>query len=187
MPQGADWAERLLQASIYGYLHLVAGRATPVGRWLRPTKEHVRREVHGEITGDVIDSPWVEAHHRRRRPQLANKGHGFFKVQAPNGDNVDDTIVGEVFGRIERRRRSMGRNDDAQLGAPRPKSIGCPAAAGAGDLGGGDWDKGGTRSRARPKLRSRRAPRRPSRSQDHDGAPPHKPPPGWLRCRTVPF
>jgi hypothetical protein len=135
MPQGADWAG-VYYSELYGYLHLVQDGNSVSGRWLRPTK-NMCGEVHGEITGDVIKFSWIEHTIGAVGPNSQHQGHGYFKYKRPNGDNVDDTIVGEVG----RGQSDAGDPWDAvkQRNMPAdPKSIQC--GGGAGDLGGGDWD-----------------------------------------------
>ena len=136
MPQGAEWAG-VYYSELYGYLHLVQDGSGVSGRWLRPTK-NMCGEVHGTIEGDVIKFSWIEHTIGAVGPNSKHAGKGYFKYKRPAGDNVDDTIVGEVG----RGQNEVGDPWDAVKQRnvnPDPKSIQC--GGGAGDLGGGDWDK----------------------------------------------
>jgi hypothetical protein len=137
MPQGADWAG-VYYSELYGYLHLVTSGNSVSGRWLRPTKNKCG-EVHGEVNGDLLKFSWTENVVGAVGPNTSSKGRGYFKYKRPEGDNVDDTIVGEI-GKGE---DEVGNPWDAikqRNVKPDPKGIQC--GGGAGDLGGGDWDKG---------------------------------------------
>jgi hypothetical protein len=136
MPQGADWSG-VYYSELYGFLHLVQDGTSVSGRWIRPTKNKCG-EVHGTITGDVIKFSWKEHTIGAVGPNSASAGRGYFKYKRPQGDNVDDTIVGE----IGKGQDEVGDPWDAikqRNMPPDPKSIQC--SGGAGDLGGGDWDK----------------------------------------------
>jgi hypothetical protein len=136
MPQGAEWAG-VYYSELYGYLHLVSDGGGVNGRWLRPTKNKCG-EVKGTVDGDVLKFTWTEHVVGAVGPNSSSTGHGYFKYKRPEGDNVDDTIVGEVGKGSD----EVGVPWDAvkqRNVVPDPKSIAC--GGGAVDLGGGDWDK----------------------------------------------
>jgi hypothetical protein len=136
MPSGAEWTG-VYYSELYGFLHLVQDGQTVSGKWIRPSKDKCG-EVNGKATGDVLKFSWKEHTIGAVGPNSSKNGRGYFKYKRPAGDNVDDNIVGET-----------GRDND-EVGDPWDaikqrnvlpdlKSISC--GGGAGDLGGGDWDK----------------------------------------------
>jgi hypothetical protein len=134
MPDGADWTG-VYYSELFGYLHMVQDGNAIEGRWIRPVKDRWG-ELHGTATGDVARFSWTEHNIGAVGPNATKSGKGYFKYKRPPGDNVDDTLAGEI-----------GRNQD-EVGEPweavkqrnvQPdlKSIG---GTSSGDIGGGDWD-----------------------------------------------
>ncbi|MGK4009168.1 hypothetical protein WMF31_41600 [Sorangium sp. So ce1036] len=137
MPEGGDWTG-VYYSELYGYLHLVHdgnGGNGVEGRWIRPVKDRWG-ELHGTATGDLIKFTWTEHTIGAIGPNASRSGRGYFKYQRPEGENVDDRLVGEI-----------GRNKD-EVGEPWEaikqrnmlpdlQSIG---GSGASEISGGDWD-----------------------------------------------
>jgi hypothetical protein len=134
MPDGADWTG-VYFSELYGHLHLAQDGTSVSGKWIRPVKDRWG-ELSGQVTGDVIRFEWTEHVIGGVGPKSARKGKGYFKYKRPAGDNVDDTIAGEIgIGGDE-----VGEPWDAikqRNMAPDLASIG---GTGATDIGGGDWD-----------------------------------------------
>jgi hypothetical protein len=133
MPSGGKW-EGVYFSELYGYLHL-KGSGHLKGKWERPHKDKWG-EIEGDANGDLFKFTWTEYTRGLVGPNAKHTGHGYFKYKRPEGDNVDDDIVGQI-----------GRGDD-EVGdpweakkqrniPPDPDSI---IGAGARDVGGGDWD-----------------------------------------------
>lgn len=134
MPSGATW-KGVYFSELYGYLHLVDSGSEVQGKWLRPHKDKWG-EVKGEATGDVLHFTWTEHTVGGVGPNSNRSGKGYFKYKRPAGENVDDTIAGEI-GKGE---NEVGEPWDAikqRNLAPDLASIG---GTGATDIGGGDWD-----------------------------------------------
>ncbi|WP_437317031.1 hypothetical protein [Sorangium sp. So ce385] len=136
MPEGGDWTG-VYYSELYGYLHLVRDPNSDSieGRWLRPVKDRWG-ELHGSVAGDLIKFSWKERVIGAIGPNSTKEGRGYFKYTRPEGENVDDKIVGEI-----------GRNKD-EVGEPWEavkqrnmmpdlQSIG---GSDSSDIGGGDWD-----------------------------------------------
>lgn len=136
MPEGGDWTG-VYYSELYGYLHLVQDQNSDSieGRWIRPVKDRWG-ELHGSVAGDLIKFTWTEHVIGAIGPNSTKEGRGYFKYTRPEGENVDDKVVGEI-----------GRNKD-EVGEPWEavkqrnmmpdlKSIG---GTGSSDIGGGDWD-----------------------------------------------
>ena len=66
----------------------------------------------------------------------ARSGKGYLKYKRPPGDNVDDSVVGEI-GRGE---DEVGEPWDAVKQRNIKPDLGSIGGTGAGDIGGGDWD-----------------------------------------------
>ena len=134
MPSGAKW-DGVYFSELYGNLHLVAKGSSIIGKWERPHKDKFG-EVKGEISGDVIHFEWSEHTRGLVGPNANKTGKGYFKYKRPPGDNVDDTIVGEIgFGGDE-----VGEPWDAVKQRNIPPDLASIAGSGAMDVGGGDWD-----------------------------------------------
>jgi hypothetical protein len=136
MPANGSWTG-VYFSELYGMLHIVQKGSIIEGKWERPHKDRWG-EIHGESTGDLVKFTWTEYIKGLVGPNAKHEGKGYFKYKRPAGDNVDDTIVGEI-----------GRDQD-EVGDPweaikqrnvKPdlSSIG---GSGAMDVGGGDWDNG---------------------------------------------
>jgi hypothetical protein len=134
MPSGASWTG-VYYSPLFGYLHVVQDGNKLHAKWIRPVKDRWG-ELNGEVTGDLVHFEWTEHVIGVVGPHSAKTGKGYSKYKRPAGDNVDDTIAGEI-----------GENQD-EVGLPwdaikqrnmKPDldSIG---GTGATDLGGGDWD-----------------------------------------------
>jgi hypothetical protein len=134
MPSGGEWTG-VYFSELYGYLHLVQDGNSISGKWLRPHKDRWG-EVAGTVTGDLMKFEWKEHTFGLVSPTSTKTGKGYFKYKRPEGDNVDDQIVGE----IGRGSDEVGDPWDAikqRNVKPDPASIG---GAGAGEIGGGDFD-----------------------------------------------
>ncbi|MEO7331783.1 MAG: hypothetical protein ABI193_24620 [Minicystis sp.] len=134
MPQGADW-NGVYFSELYGYLHLVQDGNTITGKWQRPHKDRWG-EVKGTATGDLVHFMWKEYTVGSVGPNSAKSGKGYLKYKRPAGENVDDSVVGEI-----------GRGED-EVGEPweavKQRNIKADLSSiggtGSGDIGGGDWD-----------------------------------------------
>lgn len=134
MPASADWTG-VYFSQLYGYLHVVQEGNTITGKWIRPNKDKWG-EIHGTATGDVIRFSWAEHTIGAVGPTATRKGKGYFKYSRPPGENVDDTIAGEI-GRGE---DEVGEPWDAVKQRNVVPDINSIGGTGAIDIGGGDWD-----------------------------------------------
>jgi hypothetical protein len=135
MPSGAKW-DGVYFSELYGFLHLKQGGGNAIkGRWERKTKDKWG-ELKGEITGDVIKFEWFELTQGLVGPNAKHTGRGYFKYKRPAGDNVDDTIAGEIGpGQDE-----VGEPWEAIKQRNIPPNLESIGGTGASDVGGGDWD-----------------------------------------------
>ena len=131
MPPGGAWSGVYYNA-IFGYLHLIADGDTFEGRWLR-ADESRWGEMTGKITGDVARFDWVEHTIGLVGPSSKRTGKGYFRYNRPEGDNVDDRLLGEwgfddaeigggEWDSIKQRNRvpdlkSVGGSSDATVGS----------------------------------------------------------------------
>jgi hypothetical protein len=134
MPQGASWTG-VYFSELYGFLHIVQDGNAIVGKWQRPHKDRWG-SIKGEATGDVIHFEWTEHVTGLIGPNSEKKGKGYFKYKRPEGDNVDDQIVGE----IGRDNDETGEPWDAIKQRNVNPDLDSIGGTGAGDIGGGDWD-----------------------------------------------
>ena len=134
MPSGASW-DGVYYNELYGFLHLKQDGTHMQGKWERTHKDKWG-ELKGDVTGNVVKFEWSEYTKGLVGPNAKRTGKGYFKYKRPPGDNVDDTISGEIgLGQDE-----VGNPWDAikqRNIKPYLSSIG---GTGAGDIGGGDWD-----------------------------------------------
>jgi hypothetical protein len=136
MPDGAEWTG-VYFSQLYGYLHLVQEGSTVSGKWQRPVKDRWG-EIHGKVTGDVLRFEWAEYKVGGVGPGTKQSGRGYFKYSRPEGDNVDDVIVGEIGpGESE-----VGKPWDAIKQRNMNPDMDSIGGTGATDIGGGDWDSG---------------------------------------------
>ena len=135
MPAGAEWTGVYFNP-LYGYLHLVQERDVISGKWIRPSKDRWG-EVHGTATGDVIHFSWTEHTIGAIGPNANRSGKGYLKYKRPEGDNVDDTIDGEIGDGDDETGRDKWDGVKQRNVKPDLASIG---GTGASDIGGGDWD-----------------------------------------------
>ena len=101
LPAGATW-DGVYYNQFWGNLHIVASGNTFNGRWIRPDQSWWG-EMKGTITGDVARFDWRE-HNRGGMvgPSATRTGKGYFRYTRPDGDNVDDRLLGEWgFGDAE--------------------------------------------------------------------------------------
>src|SRR6185369_4426080 len=77
------------------HLHIVQDGNKIIGKWIRPSKDKWG-EVTGEAVGDLLKFSWTEHTVGAVGPNSKRSGKGYFKYKRPAGDNVDDTIVGEI-------------------------------------------------------------------------------------------
>jgi hypothetical protein len=134
MPSGAEW-RGVYFSPLYGYLHIETDGDKVQGKWLRPSRDKWAK-IDGTITGDLIRFSWTEYTIGAVGPNSSRSGKGYLKYSRPAGDNVDDTVAGELgVGGDETGEPFDGvkqRNVQPDLG-----SIG---GTGSTDIGGGDWD-----------------------------------------------
>jgi hypothetical protein len=135
LPEGADWTG-VYYSELYGYLHLAQDGTSMEGRWIRPTKDRWG-ELHGTVTGDLLRFTWTEHVIGAIGPSSTKSGKGYLQYKRPPGDNVDDTIAGQI-GRDQDEVGEPWEAVKQRNVMPDLKSIG---GTGAGDIGGGDWDK----------------------------------------------
>lgn len=134
MPEGADWTG-VYYSELYGHLHLVQDGNAVSGKWMRPVKDRWG-ELHGQVTGDVARFSWTEHTVGAVGPNSAKKGKGYFKYKRPPGDNVDDTLLGEIgIGADE-----VGQPWDAIKQRNQMPDLASIGGTGTTDIGGGDWD-----------------------------------------------
>lgn len=100
MPSGATWDGVYFNA-VWGYLHLVTDGNNFEARWLR-TDESAWGEMKGTINGDVARFDWKEHKVGLVGPSATQSGKGYFRYTRPEGENMDDRILGEWgFGEAE--------------------------------------------------------------------------------------
>lgn len=137
MPEGADWTG-VYYSELYGYLHLVQDGNAISGKWLRPVKDRWG-EIHGNVTGDVARFTWTEHTIGLVGPKANKTGKGYFKYKRPKGENVDDTVVGEIGQGVD----EVGEPWDAVKQRNVQPDLASIGGSGAIDVGGGDWDSEG--------------------------------------------
>lgn len=134
MPEGGDY-RGVWFSPLYGYLHLVTDGDKVNGKWMRPSKDRWG-ELHGDLTGNVLRFSWTEHTIGAVGPNSSREGRGYFKYVRPEGDNVDDTIAGE----IGRGKDEVGEPWDAVKQRNVEPDLASIGGTGSGDIGGGDWD-----------------------------------------------
>jgi hypothetical protein len=134
LPSGAKW-DGVYYSELYGSLHIKVSGGKVKGRWERPHKDRWG-EVEGEVNGDVMKFAWSEYNRGLVGPNAKRRGKGYFKYKRPEGNNVDDNIVGEI-GEGEDEVGSPWEAVKQRNIPPNPDSI---VGSGSGDVGGGDWD-----------------------------------------------
>ncbi|HEY4117733.1 MAG TPA: hypothetical protein VGM56_07755 [Byssovorax sp.] len=136
MPAGASW-NGVYYSELYGYLHVVTDGSNFQARWLRPGKDRWG-EMHGTVAGDLLKFDWTEHTIGTIGPGSEKTGKGYLKYKRPPGDNVDDTIAGEIGHGSDETGDPWDGIKQRNM-TPDLKSIG---GTGAADLGGGgDWDQ----------------------------------------------
>lgn len=138
MPEGGEWTG-VYFSQLYGYLHLVQEGTTLSGKWQRPAKNKWG-EVHGSVKGNVARFEWSEYTVGAIGPNSSKSGKGYFRYTRPEGDNVDDVLIGEI-GRGE---DEVGMPWDAIKQRNMNPDLGSIGGTGASDIGGGDWDNPNT-------------------------------------------
>lgn len=134
LPSGAKW-DGVYYSELYGYLHLQLKGGNILGKWERPHHDKWG-ELKGEVTGDVIRFAWSEYTKGLVGPNSKRSGKGYFKYKRPPGENVDDSIGGEIgLGEDE-----VGNPWDAIKQRNLPPDLASIGGTGAMDIGGGDWD-----------------------------------------------
>jgi hypothetical protein len=134
LPDGAEW-NGVYFSPLYGYLHILQDGPNVSGKWMRPVKDRWG-ELHGKITGDLIRFEWTERVIGLVGPNATRSGRGYFKYARPAGDNVDDTIAGQIgVGPNE-----VGEPWDAVKQRNMMPDLASIGGTTSGDLGGGDWD-----------------------------------------------
>jgi hypothetical protein len=134
MPEGADWTG-VYYSELYGHLHVVQDGNALSGKWIRPVKDRWG-ELHGNVTGDVARFSWTEHIIGAVGPNSTKSGKGYFKYKRPPGDNVDDTIVGEIGTGPD----EVGSPWDAIKQRNQMPDLASIGGTGSTDIGGGDWD-----------------------------------------------
>lgn len=100
MPSGAVW-EGVYFNALWGHLHLKTSGNDFEGRWKR-TDESAYGEMKGTLNGNIARFTWTEYTVGMVGPSGSRTGHGYFKYVRPEGDNIDDRLVGEWgFGDAE--------------------------------------------------------------------------------------
>lgn len=145
LPSGADWTG-VYYSELYGYLHLVKQDGSVIGKWMRPSKDRWG-ELKATATGDVIHFQWTEHTVGAVGPNSTHSGRGYFRYKRPAGDNVDDSVVGEIgHGEDE-----MGESWDAIKQRNVKPDLASIGGSGSRDLGGGDWD-GDNKEKGKPEA-----------------------------------
>ncbi|MFT3773667.1 MAG: hypothetical protein QM820_50475 [Minicystis sp.] len=134
MPSGAKW-DGVYFSELYGFLHIKQSGKDIKGKWERPHKDKWG-ELKGEATGDVIKFEWSEYTRGLVGPNAKKAGKGYFKYKRPPGDNVDDTIHGEIGIGLD----EVGEPWEGVKQRNLPPDLDSIIGSGAGDVGGGDWD-----------------------------------------------
>lgn len=134
MPQGATWTG-VYYSELFGYLHLVEEGSSVTGKWMRPVKDRWG-ELHGEVTGDVLHFSYTEHKIGAIGPSAKRTGKGYFKYGRPQGDNVDDTIVGEIGAGED----EVGTGWDAIKQRNVTPDLASIGGGGSAEIQGGDWD-----------------------------------------------
>ncbi len=134
MPAGGEWTG-VWFSELYGNLHIVEENGKITGKWLRKVKDKWG-ELHGTVTGDLMKFSWVEHTIGGVGPNSSRSGKGYFKYKRPPGDNVDDTIVGEIGAGND----EVGEPWDAVKQRNIKPDMSSIGGTGAGDIGGGEWD-----------------------------------------------
>jgi hypothetical protein len=142
MPEGGEWTG-VYFSELYGYLHIVQDGNSISGKWQRPHKDRWG-EVAGQVTGDLMKFEWKEFTVGLAHPSATKSGRGYFKYKRPQGDNIDDQIVGEIGRGMD----EVGDPWDAIKQRNVKPDLASIGGGSAGDLGGGDFDsdnkEGGT-------------------------------------------
>jgi hypothetical protein len=95
MPSGATW-DGVYFNPVWGYLHVQGEGSSFNARWKR-ADESAWGEMHGTITNDVAHFEWKEHKIGMVGPSATSQGKGYFRYTRPEGDNVDDRLMG-VWG-----------------------------------------------------------------------------------------
>ena len=93
MPPGASW-DGVYYNAVWGFLHIVAEGSTFEGRWRR-SDESAWGEMKGVITGDIARFDWTEYTIGMVGASGSRSGKGYFRYTRPEGDNLDDRLLGE--------------------------------------------------------------------------------------------
>jgi hypothetical protein len=93
MPEMGSW-EGVFFNPMWGFLHIKQEATSFTGRWKR-TDESAWGEMHGTVTGDVARFEWLEHKVGLIGAASTTKGRGYFRYTRPEGDNVDDHLIGE--------------------------------------------------------------------------------------------
>lgn len=132
MPAGGDWSG-VYYSELFGFLHLIKEGNSVTGKWIRPGKDKWG-ELNGTATGNLIRFSWVEYVVGSVGPGTKREGRGYLRYVHPEGENVDDQLLGEVGPGMD----EVGTIWDAikqRNVLPDLSSIG-----GGGNEVGGDWD-----------------------------------------------
>lgn len=134
MPEGGDW-DGVYYSELYGNLHLVRDGNAISGRWERPHKDKCGT-VNGTVTGDMIRFQWKELTVGLVGPNAVREGKGYLKYKRP-ADGTADMVVGERGLKLD----EVGDPWEAVKQKDAKPDLSAQCGAGAGELGGGDWDK----------------------------------------------
>ncbi len=136
MPDGASWTG-VYYSQLYGYLHLEQNAGGVTGKWQRPLKDRWGK-LNGTAVGDVIHFSYTEYTVGAVGPHSTSTGKGYLKYKRPPGDNVEDTIVGELGEGSD----EVGIPFDGVKQRNMMPDLNSIGGTGSTDMGGGDWDSG---------------------------------------------
>lgn len=134
LPPGATW-NGVWFNELYGMLHLVHTGSSVQGKWKR-TDGSAWGELKGEVNGNLLRFEWAEYKVGFVGAAGTSNGKGYFVLNRPDGENVDDRLAGE-----------WGLNDD-EVGNPwkcikqRNKDPDLGSIGGEAEVGGAtsDWE-----------------------------------------------
>lgn len=138
MPANGSW-DGEFYSPLFGKLCMKPEGSLVNGRWLRPVKGEWGK-LQGNAEGNLLRFDWEEFNDGLVGPNSKKSGKGYFVYLRPEDATLDDELRGEV-----------GRGQDevgVEWKAVKQRNVKCDpkniAGAGAGDIGGGDWDRSNT-------------------------------------------
>lgn len=146
MPPDGEWSAEYYDVLI-GKIIMIAKGNEVRGKWQRPKGEKWA-DFHGTIDGNLLKFDYTEYDTGAVGPNSSWKGKGYFVYKRPEGENVDDHVIGQI-GRGKDETGDPVDGIKQRNVTPDLDKIG---GTGASDLGGGgDWDKG-NREPGRPEA-----------------------------------